>query len=258
MLTKRLLPLAFAAVVCLAPAVVTAQGATPFLVPGVDPADMKFDVGSWCRYVVVDSGNGFLDSTGVYIAVTGKERVAEGQGYWVEIETRRLGNVAPDEELTRALIDPNIIHVAPGEPLKPYVHAIYIKRGNDPTEAAELDETQLYEPNSAEGAVVTEGVRVGVADRVVTCTRRVKSDESTQTVPMGSTTLEKYRRDDFTVWTSPQVPLFGLAQCDIVRERRTATTPAIPGIPDPPAEVTRTTARLVAFGTGAEPTQADK
>jgi hypothetical protein len=67
-----------------------ARGGDSFLLPGVALSDAEFVTGSWCRYLVVDEIMGALDTTTVYIAVTG-----EGQ-YISELYIKRgSGAVEP-------------------------------------------------------------------------------------------------------------------------------------------------------------------
>jgi hypothetical protein len=66
-------------------------------------------------------------------------------------------------------------------------------------------------------------------------------------------TIVQYRKDHFEVWSSTEVPIFGLARCVIERVRETRTTPAVPGIPQAGPKESRVVTTVLDYGDGAEP-----
>ncbi len=239
-------------------------GATPsrgadagsVLLPGIDIRTIDFQVGAWCRYVVVDEAMGVLDSSAVYIAVVGREKTPRGAAYWLEIESGPLRSKPADRDLARALVDEGVKTMAAGDSLYRYVSRYYIRRGRGPVEpgdAHDLKRLTIVTPTSDRDWVVTPQTKISTPAGELACeSRRFEKTESNE-VPSGRVKIVQRRTDRVEVWTSSAVPVFHLARCVVERERESKTIPAVRGIPDSAPRRSRTTSVVVAHGKGAKP-----
>ncbi len=251
-----------AGVVALAASVLVASAATParaadvgsVLLPGIDIRDIDFQVGAWCRYVVVDEAMDVVDSTTVYIAVVGKEETPRGPAYWLEIESGPAGSAA-DRDLARALVDEGVRSMAEGDSLYRFVSQYYIRRGRGPVEPGDVHDLKrltIVSPTSDRDWVVQPATTVSTPAGEFACeSRRFEKTESNETLS-GRVKIIQRRTDRVEVWTSNAVPVFHLARCVVERERESKTMPAVPGIPASGPRRSRTTSVVVAFGKGAK------
>ncbi len=233
-----------------------AADAGSVLLPGIDIRTIDFEVGAWCRYVVVDEAMDVVDSSGVYIAVVGREKTARGAAYWLEIESGPVGSAPADRDVARALVDDSVRGMADGDSLYPYVSQYYIRRGRDPVEPGDVRDLKrltVVSPTSNSDWVVTPRTTISTPAGKFACeSRRFEKVESNE-VPSGRVKIVQRRTDRVEVWTSPELPVFHLARCVVERERESKTIPAVRGIPESGPRRSRTTSVVVAFGKGAKP-----
>lgn len=239
-----------------APSVARARDAGSFLIPGVDFHKLEFDVGSWCRYDVLDEAMGIVDSTEVYLGVTGQETTADGLAYWIEMETRPRGGAPPDARLVKLLVLDSIRAFAEGDSLGQYVLKLYNRNGIHPPEEEDprhFQDFPLVNPTTGSSWQATDDVPIDTAAGAFICTMKHRNVNNDKEIDTGSVVLLKQSSDDFTVWFSEDIPVFRMARCEIIRHRRTETRPRIPGIPPASSKDSRTRAELVAFGFDAKP-----
>jgi hypothetical protein len=232
-----------------------AADAASVLLPGIDIRDIDFQVGAWCRYVVVDEAMEVVDSTSVYIAVVGKEKTPRGAAYWLEIESGPVGGPAADRDLARALVDEGVRSMAEGDSLYRFVSRYYIRKGRGPVEPGDVHDLKrltIVSPTSDRDWVITPATTVSTPAGAFVCeSRRFEKTESNET-PSGRVKIVQRRTDRVEVWTSNAVPVFHLARCVVERERESKTIPAVRGIPESGPRRSRTTSLVVAFGKGAK------
>jgi hypothetical protein len=238
----------------------TAGGGPPepesFLLPGVGVSDIDFQVGGWCRYLVVDEAMGEVDTTAFYMAVLDRETTPAGEAFWIEVETGPYDAGPEDRDVTRALVDGSIRDLALGDSLYRYVRRLYIKKGVDPVQPGDprdLKRLTLANPTSENQWTRQTGVTVETPMGEMTCDLRELTVEESREVPTGNVTVVQKRHDRFRVWTSDRVPVLNLVRCVIDRSRESRTVPRVPGIPEAGARESRTTAVVVGYGTDARP-----
>jgi hypothetical protein len=226
------------------------------LLPGIDIRTIDFKVGAWCRYVVVDEAMDVVDSSGVYIAVVGREKTPRGTAYWLEIESGPLSSAPADRDVARTLVDEGVRTMADGDSLYRYVSRYYIRRGREPVEPGDVHDLMrltIVSPTSDRDWVVTPRTTVSTPAGKLECeSRRFEKTESNE-IPSGRVKIVQRRTDRVEVWTSSAVPVFHLARCVVERERESKTVPAVRGIPDSGSRRSRTTSVVVAYGMGAKP-----
>ena len=239
-------------------------GATPsngadagsVLLPGIDIRNVDFQVGAWCRYVVVDEAMNVVDSSGVYIAVVGREKTRHGSAYWLEIESGPLSSAPADRDVARALVDEGVKRMAEGDSLYRYVSRYYIRKGRGPVEPGDVHDLKrltIVSPTSDRDWIVTPQTKISTPAGSLPCeSRRFEKTESNET-PSGRVKIVQRRTDRVEVWTSSTVPVFHLARCVVERERESKTIPAVRGIPASGPRRSRTTSVVVAYGKGAKP-----
>jgi hypothetical protein len=231
-----------------------ARGGDSFLLPGVALSDAEFVTGSWCRYLVVDEIMGALDTTTVYIAVTGEGRAQGVVAYWLEIDSGPAGTAPSDRQTAKALISSDINRLEPGDSLCQYISELYIKRGSgavEPADPADLEQLTLSHPTSDSDWVLSPGVTLQTPQGRLLCDRKHLVVEDKREIPMGRVTLIKNDSDVYDVWFCEDVPIFRVAKCVIERLRDSRTVPSVPGIPNKEREESRTTVELVGFGSDA-------
>jgi hypothetical protein len=227
-----------------------------FLLPGLSLGEADFEVGAWCRYLVVDEVMGEIDSTTVYIAVTGREETEEGEAFWIELESGPFRAPAEELETAKALISARIKNLAPGDSLCHYVKRAYIRKGTgaiESTDPTSIERLSLSSPTSDSTWTLVRDVAIDTPYGRFLCERKHLSVEDNREIPMGNVKLIKHNRDEFDIWLSDEVPIFRLVRCEIGRLRDTKTVPGIPGIPDRGGEKSRTTAELIGYGSDARP-----
>jgi hypothetical protein len=227
-----------------------------FLIPGADFSKLTFDVGAWCRYYVADEALGVVDSTEVYLGITGRENTPDGPACWVEMETGPRGGGLADARVLKMLVLERIRSFSEGDSLGEFVLKLYSRNGLDPPVEEDphtFQDFSLVVPTMDSTWVMTPDVSVETIAGQFSGTmkhRLVNNDSEVQT---GSVRLIRQSRDDFTAWFSNQVPIFHLARCEINRIRRTETRPKMTGIPPSTRKDSKTTAELVAYGFDAQP-----
>lgn len=249
----RVLPLAVALLVAGAPP--SAAATELLLFPGIALSDARFDVGAWCRYLVIDEALGEVESTTVYVAVTGVEDTPDGGAFWIEVESGFYGAPPSEREATRALISNNIKSIAPDDSLCQFVKKIYIKRGTDaaePADPASIERYSLSNPTSDSNWVALERTNVDTPLGPISCEVKHLVVEDNREIPMGRVSLFKHDSDAFRVYLSDEVPIFRMVRCEIQRVRDSKTVPRLPGIPDKGREVSSTAVQLIGYGTGAK------
>lgn len=257
---RRSLTSGFAAVILMAGltgAPTPVFGGDTFLVPGVALRDAEFQVGAWCRYLVVDEIMGQRDSTSVYIAVTGKTHEESGEAYRFELQTGPYGAPPSGFDTFSALISSDIKNLSPHDSVGQYVSEVYIKRGTDvprPADPAEVERLALTDPTSESDWKLVPGEIVETPHRRFTCDHKHLVVEDNREIPMGRITLVKSSVDVYDVWFNDEVPIFRVVKSVIERIRNTRTKPAVPGIPNKESEESRTTIEMIDFGTDAKPT----
>ncbi len=233
-----------------------AADAGSVLLPGIDIRSVNFEVGGWCRYIVIDEAMGVLDSSEVYIAVVGREKTPRGPAYWLEIESGPVKSDRAERDVARALVDERVQTMADGDSLYRYVSRYYLKKGRGPVEPGDVHDLKkltIVSPTSDRDWVVTPQTTVSTPAGTFACeTRRFEKTESNETVS-GRVKIVLRRTDRVEVSTSPKVPVFHLAKCVVERERESKTIPTVRGIPESGPRRSRTTSVLVANGKGAKP-----
>jgi hypothetical protein len=231
-------------------------GTDTFIVPGLALEEARFDVGAWCRYLVIDEAWGEKDSTIVYLAVSGRQQTVDGEAFWIELESGPWGSTEAERETVSALVSAGIKNAAPGDSLYHYVHAAYIRKGTGVIETADpasIKRLSLSNPTSDSAWTLVRDVAVVVPSGTFLCERKHVSVEDNREVPMGRVKLIKHDEDKYDLWFADEVPIFHLVKCVIERVRDTKTVPRISGIPDKGREESRTTAVLLDHGFGAKP-----
>jgi hypothetical protein len=233
-----------------------AADAGSVLLPGIDLRSVDFEVGAWCRYLVLDEAEGVTDSSGVYIAVVGREATAHGPAYWLEIESGPASAAPEDRDVARALVDKRIQSMAEGDSLYRYISRYYIRKGRQAVERGDVRDLMrltIVAPESDADWVLKPDVTVSTPAGTFECdSRRFEKTEKRET-PSGGVTIVQRRTDRVEVWTSSAVPVFHLARCVVERERESKTIPTVRGIPPSGPRRSRTTSVVVAFGKGARP-----
>lgn len=240
-----------AAVLALIACAAPVHAAEPFVVPGVDFAQLTFREGAWCRYFVVDEALGQVDTTETYIGLPGRERTADGDAYWIEIDSRPVGAGAEEAEVMKLLVKASIREFHEGDFLGQYVVELYIRNGTHPV--------REEDPNRYEGfsqVIPTEDsswqsvadVALGTPAGEFLCTRKTRTVNDDKDIHTGNVTLVKKASDDYSVWFANEIPIFHMARCVIERTRETETVPKIAGIPASGRRYSKTTAELVGYG----------
>lgn len=231
-------------------------GNDSFLLPGVTLDEAKLQVGSWCRYLVIDEAMGDIDSTTVYIAITGRQQTVDGEAFWIELESGPYRAPEEEREAAKVLISAGIKNLAPGDSLCHYVERAYIRKGTgavEPADPKSIERLTLSNPTSDSTWTKVKDVTVKTAYGQFLCEHKYLSVADNREIPMGRVKLIKRNQDSFDVWLSDQVPIFRLVKCVIERVRDTKTVPSIRGIPDKGREESRTTAELLGYGSDAKP-----
>jgi hypothetical protein len=232
-----------------------AADAGSVLLPGIDLRTIDFQVGAWCRYVVVDEAMGVTDSSEVYIAVVSRESTPRGAAYWLEIESGPVAGPPADRDLARALVDEGVKTMAEGDSLYRYVSRYYHRRGRGPVEAGDVNDLRrltIVSPASDRDWVVTPQTKVSTRAGEFACESRRFEKTTTSETPSGRVKIVQRRRDQVEVWTSSAVPVFHLVRCVVQRERESKTVPTVRGIPASGPRQSKTTSIIVAFGKGAK------
>jgi len=234
-------------------------GAEPlesYLLPGIDIRTADLTPGRWCRYLVVDSAEGMVDSSTVYVAVLGTEMVDGDEAFWLELENHPLGGDDDRRDVTRVLISSSIKQLALGDSLYPYVHRLYIKKGRAPAEPADprdLQRLTLARPTADQDWIRQPNVSLVTPLGRVVCERSELTVGERREVPAGRVTVIQRKEDRFVIWSSKEVPVFGLARCEIERMRESRTVPEMPGIPQTGPRHSRVTTLILEHGTDATP-----
>jgi hypothetical protein len=233
-----------------------AADAGSVLLPGIDIRDIDFDVGAWCRYVVVDEAMGVTDSSLVYIAVVGRESTSRGTAYWLEIENGPVSSRPSERDIARALVDEDVRRMAEGDSLYRYVRKYYVRKSGGPVEPGDVHDLKrltVVHPASDRDWVVAPRAKVVTPAGELSCESRRFEKTIANEVTSGRVKIVQRRTDRVEVWTSGAVPVFHLARCVVEREREAKTIPAVRGIPESGPRRSRTTSVVVAFGKGAKP-----
>jgi hypothetical protein len=231
-----------------------AAGGDGFLIPGVALSDAVFEVGAWCRYLVVDEVMGAKDSTTVYFAVTGTVEQDGTPSWWLELDSGPAGAPPSQREVACALISSQVKNLAPGDSLFQYVSELYIKKGTGPVERADpagLEQLTLSNPTSDSDWVVDPGQAVDTPQGRFTCDHKHLVVTDDREINMGRVKLVKNDTDVFDIWLSDDIPIFRVVKCVIERVRDSKTVPQVPGIPNKEREESRTSVELIAFGENA-------
>ncbi|MGD8413321.1 MAG: hypothetical protein PVF33_03775 [Candidatus Latescibacterota bacterium] len=233
---------------------VPAECGDGFLIPGVALSDAVFEVGAWCRYLVVDEVMGVSDTTIVYLAVTGTVESKGSPAWWLELESTPKGSPPEQKELAKALVSSAVKNVAPGDSLVQFVTELYLKKGSGPVEQADpsgLKQLTLSNPTPDSEWTVKHGVNIDTPNGSFVGDYKHLTVTDDREIDMGRVTLIKNDTDVFDVWLSDEVPIFRVVKCDIERVRDSRTVPEVPGIPGKEREQSRTTVELVSFGKDA-------
>lgn len=233
-----------------------AMTAESFLIPGVDFSKLTFEVGAWCRYLVIDEALDQIDTTEIYIGVPSSERTDEGAAYWVELESRPLGAPKSESQILKLLVLDRISEFSEGDSLGQYVLRLYNKSGAETPQEEDPRRFKGFSqviPTNESSWVTVPGVPVRTSAGGFTCSKKERNVNNDKEIQSGKVTLIKESRDDFTVWFCEDVPVFHLVKCDIVRLRETRTVPRIAGIPPSGRKDSRTSAELMAYGFDAKP-----
>jgi len=225
------------------------------LLPGIDIRTIDFEVGAWCRYVVVDEAMDVTDSSLVYIAVVGRESTPRGVAYWLEIENGPVSAAPAERDIARALVDQDVKAMAEGDSLYRYVSEYYIQKGGGPVEPGDVHDLRrltVVLPASDRDWVVAPRATVATPAGELACESRRFEKTAKSEVQSGRVKIVQRRTDRVEVWTSAAVPVFHLARCVVERERDSKTIPAVRGIPESGPRRSRTTSVVVAFGKGAK------
>jgi hypothetical protein len=226
------------------------------LLPGIDIRNIDFDVGAWCRYVVVDEAMDVTDSSLVYIAVVGRESTSQGVAYWLEIENGPVSSPSSERDIARALVDEDVRRMAEGDSLYRYVREYYVRKGDGPVEPGDVHDLRrltVVHPASDRDWVASPRAKLKTPAGELSCDSRRFEKTISSEVPSGRVKISQRRTDRVEVWTSAAVPVFHLARCVVERERESKTIPAVRGIPESGPRRSRTTSVVVAFGKGAKP-----
>jgi hypothetical protein len=240
-----------AAVIIVAVPAVCGDG---FLIPGVALSDAVFEVGAWCRYLVVDEVMGVKDTTVVYLAVTGAVESDGSPAWWLELESTPKGSPPDRRELAKALISSKVKNVAPGDSLVQFVTELYVKKGSGAVEQADpsgLKQLTLSNPTPDSEWTIKSGSTIDTPNGSFVCDHKHLAVTDDREIDMGRVTLVKNDTDVFDVWLSDDVPIFRVVRCDIERVRDSRTVPQVPGIPDIEREQSRTTVELISYGKDA-------
>lgn len=232
------------------------SGGDGFLIPGVALSDAEFEIGAWCRYLVVDEIMGVRDSTVVTIAVTGQTRRNGVVAWWLELESGPSGGSAAERDVASALISSKIKTLAPGDSLVQYISELYIKRGNgavEPADPADLEQLSLSNPTADSDWVLTPDETLDTPHGQFTCDHKHLVVDGRKEIDMGRVKLLKNDVDVFDVWLCDDVPIFRVVRCVIDRVRESKTVPSVPGIPNKEREESRTTIELIGSGFDAKP-----
>jgi hypothetical protein len=233
-----------------------AESVERFLVPGVDFSKLTFKTGAWCRYIVVDEALEQTDTSEIYIGVPGREETPQGAAFWVEIETRHVGEGPEATEVLSLLVLEEITRFSEGDSVGRYVSGLYIKSGTRPAREEDpknYGDLSLVIPTADSSWVTTTDELVGTASGEYSCTKKSRTVKTDKEIPTGNVKLIKKARDDYTVWFCDDIPVFHMVKCVIERERHTETVPRIPGIPATGAKNSSTVAELHSFGFDAKP-----
>ena len=243
-------------IVCAASGSATAEPLESYLLPGIDIRSADLTPGKWCRYLVVDSAEGMVDSSTVYVAVLGTEEVDGKEAFWLELESNPMRGDSGGRNVTRVLISSDIKQLALGDSLYPYVRRLYIKRGTEPAEPADprdLQRLTLTRPTSDQDWIRHPNVPVVTPLGPLVCERRELIVNERREVPAGRVTVIQKKEDRFVIWSSEEVPVFGLARCEIERMRESRTVPEMPGIPQAGPRRSRVTTMILGYGSDATP-----
>ena len=234
----------------------TGEPLESYLLPGIDLRSVDLTPGRWCRYLVVDSAEGMVDSSTVYVAVLGTEMVDGEEAFWLELESKPLSGDGERRNVTRVLISSSIKQLALGDSLYPYVHRLYIKRGREPAEPADprdLQRLTLTRPTSDQDWIRRPNVPLVTPLGQFMCERSELLVSERREVPAGRVTVIQRKEDRFVIWSCDELPVFGLARCEIERMRESRTVPAMPGIPQAGSRHSRVTTMILEHGNDATP-----
>jgi hypothetical protein len=234
----------------------TGEPLESYLLPGIDIRSADLTPGKWCRYLVVDSADGMVDSSTVYVAVLGTEVVDGEEAFWLELESSPVMGDAERRNVTRVLISSNIKQLALGDSLYPYVRRLYIKNGTAPAEPADprdLQRLTLTRPTSDQDWIRRPDVPLVTPLGRLLCERSELTVSERREVPAGRVTVIQRKEDRFVIWSSSELPVFGLARCEIQRMRESRTVPEMPGIPQAGPRQSRVTTMILEYGSDAVP-----
>jgi hypothetical protein len=248
--------LVVAALLCVVATPTLSEPLESYLIPGIDIRSADLTPGGWCRYLVVDSADGLVDTSSVYVAVLGTEMVAGEEAFWLELENRPPGGDPERRDVTRVLISSSIKQLALGDSLYPYIRRLYIKKGTGPAEPADprdLQRLTLTRPTSDQDWTRQPDVSLETPLGRLRCERSELDLEESREIPAGRVTVIQRKRDRFVVWSSEVVPVFGLVRCEIDRMRESRTVPEIAGIPQQGPRRSRVTTMILEHGSDATP-----
>lgn len=246
--------LQFVFFVCLLAAAAPAH-AVDFLIPGLEVGRLRFQVGSWVRYLSGTMAEGQSDTSIVLIGVVGSEG---SDLYWVEFVSETPG-MGPESRVgVRFLIDQSVIDAGSRDEVIEKVHRIIVQRGLRPPEEEALESLEneklvpVFERSAGEDRLLEEET-LPVGGSVVHCRHRLVVSEESKEIPLGKRTLERTERTEAHTWVSEQVPFWGLVKSSSLRrsEARTKGGQPFPGMG---VKETRVWARLLDYGAGLEPT----
>jgi len=228
-----------------------AEDIDTYLLPGVDIRSADFRAGAWCRYYVIDEADGFSDTSEVYVAVTGSEKIGSKTSWWLRFETKPMRGDTESTDRTRILIDDDIRTLARGDSLYHYVRKFFVQRGTGAVESGDhrdLERLTLSSPASDRRWTHHPEESIATPAGAVDGTRNELDVSQTRRRPSGRVTVIQKRHDHYTVWSSPAVPIFHLARGVIDRSRESITSPHIPGIPNSGVRVSKVITELIAYG----------
>jgi len=245
----------FAVFVSIPSPVVADRAVNNFLIPGVDLSRLVFQEGAWCRYAVVDEALEQVDTTEVYVAVSGREETGRGTAWWVEIESRPYIGDREDHQVMKLLVLEEITQFAVDDSLGKFVLRLYIKSGTRPVQEEDplrYEDFSLVNPTADDSWDLKSGVRAATLAGEFTCEQKSRTVQTDKEIPTGNVKLITRAEDSYAVWFSDDIPVFRMARCEISRTRETRTEPRIAGIPASGRKESRTTAELIQFGFDAE------
>lgn len=228
--------------------------AIDFLIPGLEVSTLRFEVGSWVRYVSGTLAEGQADSSLVQIGVVGQEG---DDLYWVEFVSETPGEGEASRIGVRFLISSEVVHASSRDEVLERVHRIIVQRGDRSPEEKTLDTladrklVPILERDEGESRDLgAETLTVGESSFL--CRHLLVVTERVREIPLGQKTLIRSERVEAHTWISDQVPFWGLVRSSTVRRSEARTTGGRP-FPGMGVRVTKEWARLLAFGDGLTP-----